>query len=131
MKKLKNSSIVLILLLLTASSCKKDTTLYQLFFFTNLQGQSGQLDLYINDNFSGKLPYVNHDGINFPDTLLPKTLNIGLKAGTYTLKGKDLNNDLKSNSTIQISSSKISISGTMGGDALTVRSNSIVVNLFF
>lgn len=119
------------MLLLTISGCKKDNTLYEVFFYTNLEGEKGQLDFYLNDVYRGKLPFVARDAADFPDSLLYKTFKLELTPGTCTIKAFDANNELKVSSTLSFSKTRTSNSGSMGGNSMSVKSNTMVVNLFY
>lgn len=133
-KSMKNQKPLLLLLLcisLSFSGCRKDNTLHQVFFFTNLSGEKGQLDLYVNDTYQGKLPYINASAMELHDSLLSKTLSIGLKSGAYTIKARNSVDELKVNCRISFSTNKTSTSGSMGGNELSGRNKQLVVNLFY
>ena len=131
MKKHKRLLFIVLCISLCFSACKKDDTLYQVFFYTNLSGEKGQLDLFVNDTYQGKLPYINSSAIDINDSLMSKTLIIGLKSGSYTIKARNNSNELKVNCTIGFSTNKTSSSGNMGGNELSGRNKQLVVNLFY
>jgi hypothetical protein len=118
-------------LLLFSAGCKKDDTVYKACFYTNLPGEKGQLVFFLNDVRQGMLPFADRDVMDLPDSMLYKTLQMDLKAGTYTLKAFDTNNELKVSSKISFSSRHTSSSGNMGGNSMSVKGNTMVVNLFY
>ena len=118
-------------LLLFSAGCKKDDTVYKACFYTNLPGEKGQLVFFLNDVRQGMLPFVDRDVMDLPDSMLYKTLQMDLKAGTYTLKAFDNNNELKVSSKISFSSRHTSSSGNMGGNSMSIKGNTMVVNLFY
>lgn len=118
-------------LLLFSAGCKKDDTVYKACFYTNLPGEKGQLVFFLNDVRQGMLPFVDHDVMDLPDSMLYKTLQMDLKAGTYTLKAFDNNNELKVSSKISFNNTRSSSSGNMGGNSMSIKGNTMVVNLFY
>lgn len=118
-------------LLLFSAGCKKDDTVYKACFYTNLPGEKGQLVFFLNDVRQGMLPFVDRDVMDLPDSMLYKTLQMDLKAGTYTLKAFDNNNELKVSSKISFNNTRSSSSGNMGGNSMSIKGNTMVVNLFY
>lgn len=94
-----------------------------------MQDLAGSLDLYIDNQYKGKLTSFSANLTNFPDTLKSQTLQLRLKSGKYDIKVTDHNGNNKVLSKITFNSNRAKTSGTQGGTGLAINGNEMLVLL--
>ncbi len=94
-----------------------------------MQDLAGKLDLYIDNEYKGKLPSLVADFKDFPDSLKAQTLQLKLKSGKYDIKVTDHNGNNKVLSKITFNSNRAKTSGRQGGTGLTIKGSEMVVLL--
>jgi len=119
------------LLFLVLSGCKKEKTVYDCYFYTNAQDLPGKLDLYVDNEYKGKLPTLNVDNRNFPDSLKSRTILLKLEEGKYEINVLDDQGNEKVKSKISFSSRKTSVTGTMGGSNVSAKDKELFVELYY
>jgi len=117
MKSFKKSAIVLFVLIVF-SHCRKDDTTFNSFFYANWANSEGNLNLFIDDELKGELPYLSVAPTCDDDSLKQIALNIPLKSGKYKIEAKTKGGVIKSSGNIRISSTRIGVSGRMGGQGV-------------
>ena len=70
-------------------SCQKDDTIYQSYFWTPLDSSNVQLDLYIDGQFKGPVPFLTQNPDCNNDSSLIGLTPVPLKLGTYDIQVKD------------------------------------------
>lgn len=92
-----------IILMIIFSSCKKeDNTVYQTYFWTNVDTALIKMDIYINDKNSGAVQYLSKIPECCEDSVYKTLISVPLKVGTYDFKAKDMEENTRFSAQVEI-----------------------------
>src|SRR6478736_6866838 len=108
------------LILLLFVSCHKDDKVFNTGFYVTWSASEAPMKLFIDGKYKGDLPFIPVKPSCENDSLKKLTLILDLKSGKYKIEAKDQKDIVRSSGTIKLSSSKLSTSGSVGGQDVNV-----------
>ncbi len=123
--KIKINFLIAIFTIVLLSQCNKEDKTSKAYFYSSVPN-GDQLSLYINDNYHGKIPYLNVEPDCQTDSLMQKTLFFNLKHGRHIMTAKDMYGNIKSSANVRVSKHKLSVDGRAGSQRMSKEDNCVV-----
>ncbi len=123
-------------IILFFTQCRKDDRpdggLYNTNFYSASKGDAGTLYLFIDNQPKGELPYFSEQpACNDSTGDKTKPIYLQLKSGDYKIEAKDASGNIKSSGEIFISKNKMSSSGGVGGQLMSMKDDCLVIGLSY
>jgi len=112
------------------SSCKKNESDFEYYFYTGSNDR--ELNLYVDGNYKGQLPYISYTTHQVFDSLRHKALFIVLPSGKHAVSAKDKEGNVVSDARFKVCNSgglNSSLKGTNGEQETVVSGNVVVFSL--
>ena len=131
MKKSILFSSAAILTVLLFMSCGKSKTTYNAHFWTSKDTSEVRLDLFIDDEYKGKLPYLEQE----PGCGSENALSFTVEEGKHTIVAKNMQGAIKSSGTVRIRNNvrrtSLSGSGGTGGQDINLKDDCLIVKIYY
>lgn len=130
MKKFTFAISALLLIVITLTQCNKDQT-FQTYIYTSADSSETKLNLFIDDENKGAIPFLNGTPACETDSLEYKTLYLILKSGKHSIQAKDAQGNVKSSSIIKLKKNGMSAESKAGGIETKMTNNCLIMRVYF
>jgi hypothetical protein len=120
-----------ILMVFLFSHCRKENTVYQGYFYSLNSQDEARLNLFIDGENKGELPFIKHQAGFTSDSIKYHALKLPFYSGKHKLEAKDQNGQIRSSGTVSVSKNKSSSRGGVGGQEMVIENNEVRIGFSF